>query len=131
MAVSKLIYRQIDDYVEKHKAEMISDILTLCRIDSEKMPYQMGSPFGVGITQALSSALNIAEGYGFTINNYDNYVGTADLAPDKEKRLDIPRGRDGPSQSHFPLLRRTGGSTAGEPPTTRGLPWRRCSRCAA
>ena len=89
MAVSKLIYRQIDDYVEKHKAEMISDILTLCRIDSEKMPYQMGSPFGVGITQALSSALNIAEGYGFTINNYDNYVGTADLAPDKEKRLDI------------------------------------------
>lgn len=89
MAVSKLLFRQIEEYIEKHKEEMIGDIITLCRIDSEKMPYKMGSPFGVGTTEALSQAISIAEHYGFSINNYDNYVVTADLFSDKEKRLDI------------------------------------------
>ncbi|MFQ8841761.1 MAG: hypothetical protein ACLR8P_13485 [Clostridium fessum] len=30
-------------------------------------------------SRALAQALKMAEEYGFSINNYDNYVGTADL----------------------------------------------------
>lgn len=83
------MYREeIERYLEAHKDEMIQDICTLCRINSEKMPYSEGKPFGEGAFAALQSALTMAENYGFSITNYDNYVGTADLN-DKEKQLDI------------------------------------------
>lgn len=80
--------KEIEAYMEAHKEEMIEDIFTLCRINSEKMPYEEGKPYGKGAAQALAAALSMAEGYGFSIRNYDNYVGTADLN-DKEKQLDI------------------------------------------
>ena len=80
--------KQIEEYVAAHKQEMIEDICTLCRINSEKMPYKEGMPFGEGAFTALNQALEMAESYGFSINNYDNYVGTADLN-DKERHLVI------------------------------------------
>ena len=30
--------KEIEQYIEKHKEEMVEDIFTLCRIDSQKMP---------------------------------------------------------------------------------------------
>lgn len=80
--------KEIEEYIEAHKEEMLEDICTLCRINSEKMPYKEGMPYGEGAFKALSEALAMAEGYGFSITNYDNYVGTIDLN-DKEKELDI------------------------------------------
>lgn len=83
------MYReQIEAYMEAHKQEMLDDICTLCRVNSEKMSYKEGMPFGEGAFHALKVALGMAEGYGFSINNYDNFVGTIDLN-DKEKQLDI------------------------------------------
>lgn len=83
------MYREeIEKYIEDHKNEMLEDICALCRINSEKMPYQPGMPFGKGTVEALSLALAMGEKYGFSINNYDNYVGTIDLN-DKESQLDI------------------------------------------
>ncbi len=63
---------------------MIDDICLLCRINSEKMAYQEGKPYGEGASSALALALAMAEKYGFSINNYDNYVGTADLNDEGE-----------------------------------------------
>ncbi|MEY8353824.1 Sapep family Mn(2+)-dependent dipeptidase [Lachnospiraceae bacterium 54-53] len=80
--------KEIEAYIESHKQEMIEDICTLCRINSEKMPYREGMPYGPGAFQALNEALDMAQSYGFSITNYDNYVGTADLN-DKEHQLDI------------------------------------------
>jgi succinyl-diaminopimelate desuccinylase len=80
--------KEIEEYIEAHKQEMIEDICTLCRINSEKMPYKEGMPFGPGAFEALTEALNMAESYGFSINNYDNYVGTVDMN-DKAQQLDI------------------------------------------
>ena len=83
------MYRnEIEGFIDSHREEMIEDICTLCRINSEKMPYVEGKPYGEGPFQALQAALGMAEGYGFSIRNYDNYVGTADLN-DKERQLDI------------------------------------------
>lgn len=83
------MYREeIEQYIEAHKQEMVEDIFTLCRINSEKMPYEEGMPYGHGAATALAEALSLAEKYGFSITNYDNYVGTADMN-DKEKQLDI------------------------------------------
>ncbi len=79
---------KIDKYIEEHKQEMLDDICTLCRINSERSAYQEGNPFGEGPSHALAQALKMAENYGFSIRNYDNYVGTADLN-DGERQLDI------------------------------------------
>lgn len=78
----------IEKYIENHREEMLEDIKTLCRINSEKMSYQEGMPYGAGACQALEQALSMAESYGFSISNYDNYVGTVDWGG-KESHLDI------------------------------------------
>lgn len=31
--------KEIEEYIDSHKDQMIEDICTLCRINSEKMPY--------------------------------------------------------------------------------------------
>lgn len=80
--------KEIETYMDSHAKEMVEDIVTLCRINSEKMPAQEGAPFGPGAAEALKASLRMAEGYGFAVRNYDNYVGTADMN-DKEAQLDI------------------------------------------
>ena len=60
------MYRnEIEGFIDSHREEMIEDICTLCRINSEKMPYVEGKPYGEGPFQALQAALGMAEGYGF------------------------------------------------------------------
>ena len=83
------MYREkIEAYIDSHRQEMIDDICRLCRINSEKMPYEEGKPYGAGAFEALNAALSMAEAYGFGVKNYDNYVGTVDLN-DGERQLDI------------------------------------------
>ena len=79
---------KISRYIDEHKEEMLEDIAKLCRIDSAKDSYRAGRPFGDGCFEVLQTALAMAEGYGFSIDNYDSYVGTVDMN-DKEKQLDI------------------------------------------
>lgn len=80
--------KEIEAYIDAHRQQIIDDVSLLCRINSEKSAYQEGKPYGEGTSRALALALSRAEQYGFSIHNYDNYVGTADLN-DKEKQLDI------------------------------------------
>ena len=41
------MYREkIEAYMEAHKQEMIEDIKTLCRINSERMTPEEGMPYG-------------------------------------------------------------------------------------
>lgn len=83
------MYREkIDAYIDGHKQEMLDDICELCRINSEKMPYEEGMPFGPGAAECLDAALDMAEGYGFEVQDYDGFVGTIDLN-EKENQLDI------------------------------------------
>ena len=74
---------KISRYIDAHRKEMLEDIGALCRINSVKGSYRIGKPYGEGCSEALRTALHIAECYGFAINNYDNYVGTVDMN-DKE-----------------------------------------------
>ena len=46
---------QIKKYIEDHKQEMLEDIATLCRINSEKMAYKVGMPFGNGYFPRIGS----------------------------------------------------------------------------
>lgn len=80
--------KKISDYIDAHRDEMLEDIAALCRIDSTKQPYKEGMPYGAGCAQALNAALGMAEKYGFSVSNYDGYVGCADLNGGP-KQLDI------------------------------------------
>ncbi len=79
---------EIAAYIDAHTEEMVEDIFRLCRINSERMPAEEGKPYGAGPAKALAAALQMAEGYGFAVKNYDNYVGTVDLNGDP-RQLDI------------------------------------------
>lgn len=80
--------KEIEQYIDSHRQEMLDDICRLCRINSERSSYQEGKPYGEGASRALAAGLSMAESYGFSINNYDNYVGTADLN-NGPRQLDI------------------------------------------
>ncbi len=79
---------QIEQYFAEHEQELIEDVKKLVRIPSERGAAQPGMPYGEGTVRALNAALEMAEGYGFAVKNYDNYVGVADLGP-AEAGLDM------------------------------------------
>lgn len=79
---------QILDWLTAHQEEMLSDISDLICINSEKMPAEPGKPYGAGPAAALELALSKAAAYGFSVKNYDNYVGCADFN-DCPRQLDI------------------------------------------
>lgn len=83
------MYREkIDAYIDAHTREMLDDICELCRINSEKMPSEEGMPYGPGAAECLEAALDMAEGYGFEVVDYDGYVGCVDMN-ELPKQLDI------------------------------------------
>lgn len=79
---------QIAKYIESHKDEMIEDIKTLVRIDSQRDEARDGMPYGEGAAKCLQVAAEMIKNHGFQVKNYENYVITADLNH-KEKQLDI------------------------------------------
>ena len=61
--------KEIEEYIDSHKDQMIEDICTLCRINSEKMPYTEGKPFGEGPFEVLQTALTMMENYDYAVVN--------------------------------------------------------------
>lgn len=79
---------KIDAYIDGKKDEMLEDLKTLVRIDSQKGPASEGKPFGDGPAAAVAAAQALMERYGLRVRNYENYVVTGDLS-DAPKGLDI------------------------------------------
>lgn len=80
--------KQIEEYFEKNKEQILNDICDQIRIKSDRGEAKENMPYGEGPAKALEAALKLAESMGFKTKNYDNYVGTVDFS-DKEKGLDI------------------------------------------
>lgn len=79
---------KLDAYIDAHKEDMLEDLKTLVRINSQKGEAQPGKPFGEGPAKVLDTAEVMLKKYGFQTTNYDHYVVTADYS-DQEKKLDI------------------------------------------
>ena len=79
---------EIDTYIDSMKDEMLEDVKTLVRIDSEKGDAAGDKPFGEGPAKALKAASGMMKKYGLRITNYDNYVVAGDFGP-ADKELDI------------------------------------------
>ena len=67
---------------------LVNAISRLVKVKSVKGEAQPGQPFGPGPAAALAEGLKLAQEWGFSTENVENYVGTADLN-DQETRLHI------------------------------------------
>lgn len=79
---------KITEYFELRKDEIIKNIAELVAIESVRGEAAEGMPFGKMPYLALQKALEIAEGFGFKIENHEGYVGTVDMS-DGEAELGI------------------------------------------
>lgn len=70
---------EIRKYLESHKEEMIDFLAELVAIRSVQEDASEGYPFGTEPAKALNIMLNRCEKYGFTVENVENYVGSADI----------------------------------------------------
>ena len=83
------MYREkIDAYIDSKKDEMIEDLKTLVRIDSQRGRAKEGKPFGDGPAKVVAAAEGLMKQYGLQTTNYNNYVVTGDFGT-QEKALDI------------------------------------------
>ena len=84
------IKARIDAYwAEPKQRALLTDIITrLVAVRSVREEAAPGAPFGPGPAQCLDLALDICRELGFTTEDVDHYVGTADLN-DKETVLHI------------------------------------------
>ena len=73
--------QQIDSYFADpaRRAQLVEHISRLVRVRSVREEAKPGMPFGPGPAAALAEGLKLAEELGFSVQNYDNYVGTVDL----------------------------------------------------
>lgn len=73
--------QRIDAYFDDpcRREELVDLISRLVRIRSVREDAQPGMPFGPGPAAALAEGLKLAGELGFTVKNYDNYVGAVDL----------------------------------------------------
>ena len=69
------MYREkLDAYIDSKKEEMLEDLMTLVRIDSQRGEAKTGMPFGEGPVHALEAAQELMKKYGLATKNYENYV---------------------------------------------------------
>lgn len=82
-------FEKLDKRLEGYMPELLEDLARLVSINSEKTEALEGMPFGKGNAECSAAAAAIAEKCGLKTRNYENYVVTADLAPDAPKGVDI------------------------------------------
>ena len=112
------MYReQIDKFIDEKKEEMLEDLKSLVRIDSQKGAARPGKPFGEGPAAALAKGEELMSRYGLKTRNYENYVVAGDWGtirmpstrrPINSLTTSSSRSRSG-SESHsimlYPLAR--------------------------
>lgn len=81
--------KNVNEWIESHEKELIHAVKELCSIPSVNAPAKDNMPFGENAYKALSKALEMAESYGFSTKNYDNYVGALDFDESLPHTLDI------------------------------------------
>ena len=79
---------KIDAYIDSKRDEILGDLMTLVRINSQRGEPKEGMPYGEGPALALRAAREMMDRYGLITKNYDNYVVTGDLS-ESPKELDI------------------------------------------
>lgn len=101
--------KRIDELTE----DMLQDLASLVRIDSQLGEEKPGMPFGEGPAQALAQALAIADRMGLETKNLDNYCGYAQIGSGKDiialvAHLDIVPAGEGWDTDPFCMTEKDG-----------------------
>ena len=75
-------------WFEAHRSAFVSDVIELCKIQSDRTAPMEGMPYGEGPYRALMAGKALCDREGFATKVYDNRVITADLT-NLEPGLDI------------------------------------------
>ncbi len=90
----------------------ISDLSTLISFKSVESPAKENMPFGEGVNNALNYFLNLAREFGFSVKNYDNYMGEITFGNGPELgiigHLDVVPEGDGWETEPFTLTYKDG-----------------------
>jgi succinyl-diaminopimelate desuccinylase len=70
---------EIKDYIYAHKQEMIDFLTELVAVPSVQGEAEEGAPFGKEPARVLDIMLKKCEEFGFSVENTDNYAGSADI----------------------------------------------------
>ena len=79
---------KIGEWFAGHREQMISDLAKLVAIDSVNGPPEPGKPYGAGPHRALMFSADILREHGYTVQNFEDRMITADLN-DREPVLGI------------------------------------------
>lgn len=100
---------EIRKYLQSHTDEMIQILAELVAVPSVQGDAADGCPFGEEPARALAVMLDKCRRYGFTVENVDNYAGSADLGGEPAlailTHLDVVPAGDGWSSDPFTLTR--------------------------
>ena len=81
-------HKKVREYIENHKEEILSELMSLMEIESVQGEAMEGAPFGKRPAEVLALMERILEKKGLSHKNHANYALTADLN-DKETALDV------------------------------------------
>lgn len=107
------IESKLEEYFKLHTEEMLGDIAELIAIPSVRGEAESGKPFGEEPYKALCLALEKAKDYGFSVKNYDSYVGTVDYNNEETclnifAHLDVVAPGDGWSTDPYTMKNENG-----------------------
>ena len=80
---------KLDRLIEASFPELEKDLLALVSCPSVEGEASLGAPFGEGVAQALSCALDICRRLGFEAHDVDGYCGYADLKGTEETQVGV------------------------------------------
>ena len=67
---------KVEQWIEGQLPNIIKDLTRICRIRSVANPEEKEElPYGAGCKEALKEMLLMGEENGFTVRNYEDYVG--------------------------------------------------------
>lgn len=69
----------INAYLQSKQNDLVADLQTLIRIQSDAQTAEPGKPYGKGAADCLDQALELARRFGFSTRNFDYHVGTIDF----------------------------------------------------
>ena len=101
---------EIQERVKSYEEAMLNDLATLVSYNSVQGEPQPDAPFGEVPAACLDKALEIAEGYGFTVKNVDHYAGYAEIGEGEQvigvlAHLDVVPAGEGWKTDPFTLTR--------------------------
>ena len=80
---------KISNYIDDHASEMIASLSKLVAVPSVRGKAEPGMPYGAEPARALDTMLHLAEGFGFSVKNHENIMGTIDFDPEKPTTLGV------------------------------------------